>query len=890
MTPEPQKSAPKISARMIIGAIWLIGSEAVAIWFASAGLIFSFGVRRERHAIGRYKGIKVYVSERIGTPCLHGIIPSIYLTPAANESQERELILQHEFTHLRHGDNLWAVIRILALILLWWNPLVWAAALFSKQDSELSCDYAVTCKLDEKRRKDYAYMIIDMIPKRRTFATGFANNSIKERIIMMTKTHKNRIFATILAVLLVFCAVGCSFIGEKDKTDAGQTADIGEIIPKADSEYANGLKLFIYEGGEVYTGELIEEEKIAEILTDLREVKSETAEDFNHEKVEGKIYGFRFATKDLSYRNFAFVNGYLISESGDTFKFDYDFEALETEYFADAAENTTLTKDFPCLRYIAEDGDGWDAEYMPKKTLHEKNMTNSFAYLAKLRRFYGDSLEIVFENNGSKYPYLSFSYYNMHVLLGTEWYDIPTAKLYENENEGIANFLEPYENGLVKLDVPLDLPTGYYRVVVDGQSVEFAVEREERNRIVTEKDIGGIEVIDSVIRDAIPEICKREVNKDNFQATEYKILGMSKTGNELTAYIIAQYEEFKYENGELISENGRNVPAKLTLIENNGTYSLENFISTEKLRKEMESVFPEGLWQLNSSFTDIQQSIYKQAIEHFDVDIESILDGYAEILRAPAEMFYLVGNYYVEYSDDEYSNITELGRNHRSAINAIECYGEYALRYLCNWFANEYDESYADLMLVALLELVDYPGTRDLETKEYVDLVYTKAETLYENGSIDYNSNSMMAALVRARKNITADDPGEFAAQYKNDTLNYLFSHHIPNTDTYFHLYSSKSDPNDFKIAYTDELILNFKEQSISIPETYEYDSAIPICAGDRGKRESFFIVKLTNGDDITYLRYVNYSHAAHGSPDLFSFWNEATEADVIRAMNALKN
>ncbi len=49
-------------------------------------------------------------------------------------------VLTHEFTHYRHGDHLWSMLRCLALAVHWWNPLVWLAAELSRRDAELACD------------------------------------------------------------------------------------------------------------------------------------------------------------------------------------------------------------------------------------------------------------------------------------------------------------------------------------------------------------------------------------------------------------------------------------------------------------------------------------------------------------------------------------------------------------------------------------------------------------------------------------------------------------------------------------------------------------------------------------------------------------------------------
>ncbi len=217
----PPKSNPKnaVSARTVIRSIWIGGSIIVGIWFVALAVSFSLNVKSDRKKVGSYKKIPVYVSKKVGTPCLYGIKPSIYLTPKAFKNAGREMILCHEYTHLHHGDNLWSFFRIAAITVLWWNPLVWLAAYLSKQDGELACDYSVTGKMNESDRIEYARIIIAMLPVKRSIATAFAGSSVKERVIMMTKKNRNRILSAVLSIVIVLAVASCSFVTIKEGDD-----------------------------------------------------------------------------------------------------------------------------------------------------------------------------------------------------------------------------------------------------------------------------------------------------------------------------------------------------------------------------------------------------------------------------------------------------------------------------------------------------------------------------------------------------------------------------------------------------------------------------------------------------------------------------------------------
>jgi len=125
-------------------------------------------------------------------------------------TDEAELILRHELTHLRHLDFWWSFCRTAAVIVYWWNPFVWLAAICSKRDAELACDEAVAAKLPESKRLAYARAILAQAP-RKTAALSLAGPPVKERILFLTKKRRTSVLCVILALLLVVSATGCSF-------------------------------------------------------------------------------------------------------------------------------------------------------------------------------------------------------------------------------------------------------------------------------------------------------------------------------------------------------------------------------------------------------------------------------------------------------------------------------------------------------------------------------------------------------------------------------------------------------------------------------------------------------------------------------------------------------
>ena len=138
---KPAKPAANpLATAQILQIVWFSGSALLGLWLFSAWLVFTIRLHRDRRFLGKRGGTCIYVSDAVKSPCLAGLIPAVYLTEDVLRNDTTELILRHELTHLRHLDFLWSLCRTMAVIVYWWNPLIWLAAICSKRDAELACD------------------------------------------------------------------------------------------------------------------------------------------------------------------------------------------------------------------------------------------------------------------------------------------------------------------------------------------------------------------------------------------------------------------------------------------------------------------------------------------------------------------------------------------------------------------------------------------------------------------------------------------------------------------------------------------------------------------------------------------------------------------------------
>ena len=202
----------------ILFVLWAAGCLVLAGILTVSNVRFSRRLRRCRQAVVE-PGVPlpVYVVEWLPSPCLFGVLrPAIYLTPAAAaDDTARRHVLCHEQAHYRHWDHIWSLLRSAALVLHWYNPLVWWAVSLSKQDGELACDACALKTLGEGERIAYGRTLLSLLsaPPRAsgflTCTTTMANGvrHLRERIRRIAQAPKQFLWAALVMVLATAGAV-----------------------------------------------------------------------------------------------------------------------------------------------------------------------------------------------------------------------------------------------------------------------------------------------------------------------------------------------------------------------------------------------------------------------------------------------------------------------------------------------------------------------------------------------------------------------------------------------------------------------------------------------------------------------------------------------------------
>lgn len=231
---------------------------AIILWIAgiillSLHTIISYIKIRKKICTATLIKNNIYETDRIDSPFVFGIIkPKIYL-PLGICEREQEYLIHHEEVHIKRFDYIVKQVYFLAVIIHWFNPIVWKAFELMTQDMEMSCDERVMKDFKIDIKVDYSNSLLE-------FATtstldllcplAFGENYAKKRIENILK-YKKMVYKTpkILFIAFVFWGVffisnpSASQIYDKDPISYGQLG-VDYIAKDSEIDYMYDKELF----------------------------------------------------------------------------------------------------------------------------------------------------------------------------------------------------------------------------------------------------------------------------------------------------------------------------------------------------------------------------------------------------------------------------------------------------------------------------------------------------------------------------------------------------------------------------------------------------------------------------------------------------------------------
>ncbi|MFK7811660.1 MAG: M56 family metallopeptidase, partial [Maribacter sp.] len=166
-------------------------------------LAFKIKKNDDRIKDGQFTIINAEVDD---APC--SFFNYIFINPNKYDHKTYGQILNHEKVHAKSRHSLDLLIAELAIIILWFNPIIW----FYRKEIEKNCEFQTDTILLESRLvepQNYQLSLLEIASDKKSLnlVSNYNQSLIKKRIIMMNKQKSNKFsyfkYAFIAPVLLI---------------------------------------------------------------------------------------------------------------------------------------------------------------------------------------------------------------------------------------------------------------------------------------------------------------------------------------------------------------------------------------------------------------------------------------------------------------------------------------------------------------------------------------------------------------------------------------------------------------------------------------------------------------------------------------------------------------
>lgn len=171
--------------------------------------------------------IRVRAADCIVSPLTVGLFRTTLLLPAdALQTRGLHDILLHELTHVKRCDIARKWFSLLVRCVHWFNPLVYFACRKLDETCEISCDLAVTKKMNDGEKQGYMRTILSLASPKKALPLAAPMSSCKaqiERRFTMIKTAEKRsnLAAFVSTLTAIAFLSSCVFVGGLAANAAG---------------------------------------------------------------------------------------------------------------------------------------------------------------------------------------------------------------------------------------------------------------------------------------------------------------------------------------------------------------------------------------------------------------------------------------------------------------------------------------------------------------------------------------------------------------------------------------------------------------------------------------------------------------------------------------------
>lgn len=241
------KSTPTVAVKAVLASVWLSVAGGLFIFFMVR--YFNF-YSKARWCSRSYDGR--YFMTEIESPFVIGFLSPKIFVPVCMDEDEREYILNHEWTHIKNKDGLTKLICYFILCIHWFNPLVWLAYVMLCADMEMRVDEETTSSFDMELIKEYCISIVHHATGTRKSTSfmqgtafsglGFGGMEAKLRVANLLKGKK--INKALQVIILVFAmsftflvsTAAYDFNDDKASSDSSKASKVETTSEKTEEE------------------------------------------------------------------------------------------------------------------------------------------------------------------------------------------------------------------------------------------------------------------------------------------------------------------------------------------------------------------------------------------------------------------------------------------------------------------------------------------------------------------------------------------------------------------------------------------------------------------------------------------------------------------------------
>ncbi|HDI3056907.1 TPA: M56 family metallopeptidase [Clostridium botulinum] len=247
----------------IASCIWLIGVLSIALFFLT--ILWKFNTKitkleqtpdlkiislleecKKKLSINR--NIPIYACDDFKTPCIFGVLkPKIYIPKykySTNDYKYLSHIFLHELIHYKRKDLIYNFLGTIAILIHWFNPMIWFIVNRMKLQREYACDTYVLEILGKEESIEYGMTLINFsklisssrkVPQLAIFFE--TKNQIKRRIKMIKNFKKGSYRMPAAAVICCILAGGIMFTNGVTAKDMKGNTNVSAVINKENNKF-----------------------------------------------------------------------------------------------------------------------------------------------------------------------------------------------------------------------------------------------------------------------------------------------------------------------------------------------------------------------------------------------------------------------------------------------------------------------------------------------------------------------------------------------------------------------------------------------------------------------------------------------------------------------------